>query len=1119
MVEPKEIQRLHREIDAFSNKFYLNKAIRGIILFTSLLLASYLLFTSLAYFFELTPWIKLSFLFLFSTINVISLVVWVLIPILKRIRLLPALTRIQASKLIGSFFPEIADRLTNTLQLIQASQASSENIELLTASVAQRTKQLRLFKFSKAVDYKVNTKYLKYILPAFLTLFFVLIFIPGILTQGAQLIWDYNKKIIPFTFHLIQGNEAHEEDTDIPIRVKLKGSKLPDKVYLVSDQGKFLMTRIAKNEYLATLKKVKKPGTFYFIANEEKSNSFSYSVTGKNIFGKVNVTVKYPKYLGKPNEYLVNIGDLTLPEGTIIEWTGQTKNTSKINVYSGNSRFNFNGESYHFTQKISADTKVKIVILNKYAQKKDSAFHHIGVIKDAFPSILVNEAADSMKASIRYFTGEISDDYGIQNLVFSYRIIRKGAVIKTKNLPVNFQKGTKSKFDYGVDFMKEDVQLEDKIEYHFIVNDNDGVNGSKATKSYTGEFMLPNLEELNENRSEQQKETRQDLENLLNRSQQFEKNIEKLKNDINNSKSSDWLKKEQINQLQEERNSLEKELNQIKEKLDNQTKEKDQLSPIDKELLEKQELIEKLLEKVMDEELKKLLDEIEKLFNEQQNKALQKEMNQLDNSAEQMKKQLDRTLEMLKKLQLNERIDDLEKELKENADNQELLKEKMEKGLLSKEEALKQQEAIDDRFKKIQEKLSEIKNENQELENPMDLGNTEELEESIQKELSEAEENIKEGKNNKSKENQKKAAEQMDQLSEMLNSKQQASNQQQQEEDMEMIREILEKLMHLSFEEENLLTQLNRLNTNDPKFKATARQQKKHNSKTIMVRDSLLALAKRQPNIATFIDKELNDIKFTQQQVLDAIASNDKSGAVKNQQSTMTSLNNLALLLNEALQQMQSQMQSEMEGSGSCSKPGNGKPKSGKNMSSGDMKEMLKKQLDQMKKGSNPGGNKPGEKQGEGIKPGGNGKDGLGLSNQEIAKMAAQQSAIRQRLEQLKNELNKDGQGRGNQLNPLLEELQKQEKDIINKNFSNDMIERQKDILTRLLESEKALMERGYDEERKSKSGVDKPKSNLIELKEYNQTKLKQIEMLRVVDPSFSNYYKQKAASYFNIVD
>ena len=177
-----------------------------------------------------------------------------------------------------------------------------------------------------------------------------------------------------------------------------------------------------------------------------------------------------------------------------------------------------------------------------------------------------------------------------------------------------------------------------------------------------------------------------------------------------------------------------------------------------------------------------------------------------------------------------------------------------------------------------------------------------------------------------------------------------------------------------------------------------------------------------------------------------------------------------------------------------------------------NMKEMLKKQLEQMKKGKNPGGKSPGDKQGDGQL----GMPGLG--NKEIAKMAAQQTAIRQRLEQLRNELNKEGKGLGNKLNPLINELEKQERDLINKKFNNEMIKRQQDILTRLLESEKAINERGFEEKRESKSGKDFNYSNQKRIDEYNQQKLKQVELLRSVDPMYRKYYKDKAAEYFNRV-
>jgi len=130
--------------------------------------------------------------------------------------------------------------------------------------------------------------------------------------------------------------------------------------------------------------------------------------------------------------------------------------------------------------------------------------------------------------------------------------------------------------------------------------------------------------------------------------------------------------------------------------------------------------------------------------------------------------------------------------------------------------------------------------------------------------------------------------------------------------------------------------------------------------------------------------------------------------------------------------------------------------------------------------------------------------------------MAAEQTAIRQRLEQLRNDMNKEGQGLGNKLNPLIKELEQQEKDLINRNINKEMINRQRDIMTRLLESEKALMERGFEEKRESKSGKDENFGNKIRFDEYNKQKLKQIEILKSVDPTYKKYYKDKANQYFN---
>ena len=66
------------------------------------------------------------------------------------------------------------------------------------------------------------------------------------------------------------------------------------------------------------------------------------------------------------------------------------------------------------------------------------------------------------------------------------------------------------------------------------------------------------------------------------------------------------------------------------------------------------------------------------------------------------------------------------------------------------------------------------------------------------------------------------------------------------------------------------------------------------------------------------------------------------------------------------------------------------------------------------------------------------------------------------------------------------------------------------------MESEKALLERGFEEKRESKSGKNNENGNKILFEEYNKEKLKQIELLRYTEPSFKKYYKEKADEYFD---
>ena len=194
------------------------------------------------------------------------------------------INRYQAADIIGSFFPSISDRLKNTLQLNDDLETNIGNVELIRASVLQRSNSLSAMPFVSAVDFKENRKYVKYLIPIFLVLVVVGVAAPSLFTQGTERVINYTKQfklVAPFKFVLVTEDLVIEEGKDLDVVLEVSGKELPEVVYLISENGKFLMKRKAKNSFIGTIKKPNGSGTFFFQANEFESDKYSLSVLEK----------------------------------------------------------------------------------------------------------------------------------------------------------------------------------------------------------------------------------------------------------------------------------------------------------------------------------------------------------------------------------------------------------------------------------------------------------------------------------------------------------------------------------------------------------------------------------------------------------------------------------------------------------------------------------------------------------------------------------------------------------------------------------------------------------------------------------------------------------------------
>ena len=213
------------------------------------------------------------------------------------------------------------------------------------------------------------------------------------------------------------------------------------------------------------------------------------------------------------------------------------------------------------------------------------------------------------------------------------------------------------------------------------------------------------------------------------------------------------------------------------------------------------------------------------------------------------------------------------------------------------------------------------------------------------------------------------------------------------------LRDILDNLLTLSFDQENLMKQFRQVDQADPRFVQLGQTQRKLRDDAQIIQDSLYALAKREPKIQSFVTREVGEMNGRMDESLTHIKERDVPRATATQQQAMTSINNLALMLQSSLQQMQQEAQ---DGKG-APKDGDGKPgkKKGKGKGKGkggspgpgDLGQMQKQLNDQIQQLSQSG------------------KTGRAMS-QELAKMAAQQQMLRQAMQKMDQMGSKPGGGK-----------------------------------------------------------------------------------------------------------
>ncbi len=1087
-----DMNELINQLKTYKRKYYINLLLKGSLLSSTILVSLFLIFSTLEFTLRFNSPIRALLFFSFILSFAVVLYFWVIIPLIKLIDNKKQISDELAASQIGHYFPSIADKLLNTIQLQRFTAGDNS---LIIASIEQKTKEISIVNFSDAINLKQNRKFLKYLAFPGVVLFALLIFVPQMLTESTTRIIRFEEEFVPkapFDFNLINTDLQGFKNEDYTIELSFSGSAIPNQAYLISKGRKIKMKAEGNGKYSHAYRKLQSPTSFNFEAAGFNSERYELNVVTRPNLKNFNVYLDYPRYTRQPDESLSNVGNLQIPEGTKVKWQMSTLGTDSMELYFEIEDTFYDAELsdnqiFEFEKRIINTDNYTIRLVNEFSENKEKIAYQVEVKKDEYPTINLEQFQDTVLYSYLILGGSIADDYGLTQLQVNYQIVKGKEESREQSLKIPIQTTNLQSFFHQWRMDSLHLSEGDQVKYSLQVWDNDGVNGKKSTRTGIYSFNVPTKAEIKDKLEKESQGAEDQIDDTLEQAKELQEKIQDLEDRLKTKKDLDWQDKKLIEELMNQKQKLNEQLEELKEKNKANNQQRESFIEQNEKVSEKMEKLQELMDELLDDETKKLYEELKKLLEDQRGlNEVQNAIEDIKKKEETLEKELERALELFKRMKMEYKMEEVISDLEELAQKQEELAEETPSEENSTEELGQEQEELMEEFSNIKEEMEELNELNQELEHPSPIQDYSEEQEQIEQEQQNSKESLKQNERQESKQSQKKAAEQMKKLSGQM---QAGMEMEMVQENMENLRDIVDNLVTLSFDQESLMGEFRKVSQSDPRFIELSQHQLKLQDDAQIIEDSLLSLAKRVFQIASFVTREVDDMNSNMDASVESLKDRNKAQAVSKQQFAMTSMNNLALLLDDVLQNMQQAMADAM------GNPKAGQKKGKKNMPGlSDLQQELNKRIEDLKK---------------------SGKSGRKLS-EELAKLAAQQEMIRESLKEMQRKLDQmNGKGAGGNTEQILKQMERSELDFVNKHLTDNMIRRQRDILTRLLESEKAFQKRELDEEREGEQAKNYDRLLPPVLEQYIQAKEKEIELLKTVPPKLNPYYKKEVNEYF----
>ncbi|KAA3602179.1 MAG: DUF4175 family protein [Calditrichaeota bacterium] len=1083
-----------------------------------------------------------------STAIVLAFFFWkIFLPFGKIFGFVKKQTDEEIAKFIGLKRLEIADRLLNSIQLFKefSEKNISEGKIFVERAIKNSADQIQNLDLTLDVDQKPVKNSSKIFVTAVGIFLLPFLLLGNIYLKSFDRIFSPTKDFAPpaeFALEVFPKNIKVLKGDSLFVSAKGIGD-LPLQINLVLTEG------IRKDTRVVTLDS----DSTYKIRLDGVRDNFLYKFAGtkENKFGKITqvvtpsykVTVQERPFVRFFKAKVISPGYSRIPLAKLPPNTGEiiALKGSKVEIdLSANNilkeaeiRF---GKFQTAEMKIgeqfaSADFTVLEDDVYSFHLRDQNGIESINPInyrivalEDEFPLIkLVYPSEDiTLNENLEVpIATEIMDDYGFSKLLLKYAVKKfdsneEALKFTSKRLPLDKTTVTFAQVQELWELKSLGLQPEDEVIFYLEVYDNDTVSGPKKTATEKIRLRYPSIDEIFAQFEEEQMQVEETFEELIEKSQDLEEFMEKTTREFKKEQELDWQEKKKLEESLEAQKELNENIEEMAQKMQEMVEELEKNNLISEQILEKYQELQEVMQEIVSPEIKKAMEELQKALEQQNPQEIEQAMENFQMSQEEYLDQLERSLELFKNIQLEQKLDELAQRAEELSQKQVDLNEETAKSdstdtknnekLADEQKALAEEEKqMEELAKEVEELFKDTKNKTPEAFQEA----TDQLEQAqTQQKMQESSEQLQQGQKQQAQQNQQQQTQEMQQFATQMRQAQQQFEQQQLDKMLSEMGKLVQNMLEISRQQEALKNESATLQPRSPRMNESAKNQSDLTQATKQSTQKLSELSKKSFFISSGLLGAMGQSIEEMEEATQSLGDNKGRQASKNQERATQGINQAILQMNQAMQSMQmsgsaSGMEQYMEALQQMAGQQQGL--------NGQTQGMMGMQPGGQQ-GQKPGGMQPGGQQGQGQ--GGNNPSPLGMGS-----LAAQQKALQEALESLQQKMERGGSGKPlGDLGEIGKEMGEIAKELKERNASQKTVRKQQRVLSRLLDAQRSVNKEKLSRKRKSRTAEFFTRKNVGNLPEnlgQKQNTLRE-DLLKALEEGYNKNYQEIIKTYFD---